>query len=484
MAAVDVRPVFHVIGYLLIILATAMLAPMFVDLGVGNPDWAVFGTASAVTLFFGVLMVLTSWTPAKTLHLRQVFLLTTLAWIFVCAFAALPFMFAETRLSFTDAYFESMSGLTTTGSTVMVGLDRLPPGLLLWRSLTQWLGGLGIVAMGIAVLPFLRVGGMQLFRAESSDRSDKVVPRASDLAVALGWIYMTLTLVCTTALSFAGMSAFDAICHAMTAVSTAGFSTRDSSVGAWNNASVEGVLIFFMVLGGVPFVRLISLARGDVGPIWRDTQVRWYLSFLVVVSAAVGVWLAETTGISWLQGLRFATFNVVSIVTTTGYASADYSLWGPLAISAFLMLMVVGGCTGSTTGGIKVFRFEILFMVMRVQLIRLYSPHRIMPLTYNGKPVDNDIMVSVMAFGFVFVALLVLFAVVLSGIGLDLVTAFSGAATALANVGPGLGPIIGPAGNFSSLPDSAKWVLSAGMLLGRLEFFTVLVLLNPRFWMR
>ena len=482
--AVDVRPVFHVIGYLVVILATAMLVPMFVDLAVGNPDWVVFGTASAVTLFFGVLLVLTSWTPTKTLHLRQVFLLTTLAWIIVCVFAALPFVFAETRLSFTDAFFESMSGLTTTGSTVMVGLDRLPPGLLLWRSLTQWLGGLGIVAMGIAVLPFLRVGGMQLFRAESSDRSDKVVPRASDLALALGWIYMTLTVACAIALSIAGMSIFDAICHAMTAVSTAGFSTRDSSVGAWNNASVEVVLIFFMVLGGVPFVRLISLARGDVGPIWRDTQIRWYLGFLAVVSVAVGAWLAEASGISWLQGLRLAAFNVVSIVTTTGYASTDYSLWGALAVSVFLMLTVVGGCTGSTTGGIKIFRFEILFMVIRVQSIRLYSPHRILPLTYNGKPVDNDIMVSVMAFGFVFVALLALFGVILSAIGLDLVTAFSGAATALANVGPGLGPVIGPAGNFAPLPDSAKWVLSIGMLLGRLEFFTVLVLLNPRFWMR
>lgn len=484
MATLDIRPVLYVIGNLLIVVAVAMLAPMAVDLASGSPDWAVFGTTAALTLFFGVLLVLTNWTPAKTLNLRQVFLLTTLSWVVICAFSALPFMFAETRLNFASAYFEAMSGLTTTGSTVIAGLDRLAPGLLLWRALMQWLGGIGIIGVGIAILPFLRVGGMQLFRSESSDRSDKVLPRAGDLAVALGWVYLTLTITCAVALYASGMSVFDAVCHAMTAVSTGGFSNSDSSVANWSQFAVHWVLVVFMVLGGMPFVRLISLMRGDIGPIWRDTQIRWYLGFLAVVSLVVASWLSMQAGIGWLDALTLSAFNVVSVVTTTGYASADYSLWGPFAVAAFLLLTMVGGCTGSTAGGIKIFRFEILFMVMRVQIARLYSPHRVIPLAYNGKPVDNDIMISVMAFGFVFMALVLVFTVILAAIGLDFVTALSGAVTAIANVGPGLGPVIGPVGNFSTVPDIAKWVLSAGMLLGRLEFFTVMVLLNPRFWRR
>lgn len=484
MVAIDVRPVFYVIGSLLIIVALAMLVPMVVDLAAGNADWFVFGTTSALTLFFGVLLVLTNWTPAKTLNLRQTFLLTTFAWIVVCIFGALPFIFAETRLSFTDAYFEAMSGLTTTGGTVIVGLDRLAPGLLLWRSLLQWLGGLGIIAMAIAVLPFLRVGGMQLFRAESSDRSDKVVPRASDLAVALGWVYLSLTVVCTVLLALSDMSLFDAVNHAMAAMSTGGFSTRDVSVAYWDDGAVQWILTVFMVMGALPFVRLISFARGDTRSLWQDSQIRWFLVFLAVVSLGMGTWVSVTQGIAWHDAMRLATFNIVSVVTTTGFASTDYGLWGPFAVAVFLILTVIGGCTGSTTGGIKIFRFEILFMVMRVQLIRLYSPHRMMPLTYGGKPVDNDIMISVMAFGFAFAASILLVTVALSAIGLDFLTAVSGAATAVANVGPGLGPVIGPVGNFSSLPDAAKWVLSVAMLLGRLEFFTVLVLLNPKFWMR
>ena len=482
MAALDVRPVFYVIGSLITILAVAMLAPMLIDLAAGSSDWKVFGTASALTLFFGVLLLLTNWTPSLTLNLRQTFLLTTLSWVIVCLFSALPFMFSVVDLSATDAYFEAMSGLTTTGSTVIARLDTLPPGLLLWRALTQWLGGIGIVAMGIAILPFLRVGGMQLFRSESSDRSDKVVARAADLAIMLGWVYLTLTVMTTVALRFSGMTLFEAVTHAMAAVSTGGFSTRDPSITAWENDAVEWVLVVAMIAGGLPFVRFVSLAKGDAGAMWRDTQVRWYIGFLAVVSLAMGIWLALREDLSWYDGIRLTTFNVVSVVTTTGFASADYNSWGPLALAAFLVLTVVGGCTGSTAGGIKIFRFEILFLVLKKQLIRLYSPNRVMPMTYNDKVVDNDIMLSVMSFGFMFMALLLIFTIALGATGLDLVTAISGAATALANVGPGLGPIIGPVGNFAPLPDTAKWILTTSMLLGRLEFFTVIVLLNPNFW--
>jgi trk system potassium uptake protein TrkH len=484
MNGLDIRPVLYVVGSLLIILALAMLVPMAVDLQVGHADWSVFAVSFALTLFFGVSLLLTNATPNVVLSIRQAFLLTTLSWVMACLFAALPFMFSEVNLSITDAYFEAMSGLTTTGSTVIIGLDALPPGMLLWRSLIQWIGGIGIIVMAIAILPFLRVGGMQLFRSESSDRSDKVVPRAADLAVGIGLIYLSLTVLGSVALHLAGMSLFDALCHAMTAVSTGGFSTRDTSIAGWESAPIEWLLVVFMMLGGMPFVRYLSFLKGHYDAIWRDTQVQWYFLFLTVVSVTLGTWLALTSDLSPENALRFAAFNVVSVVTTTGYASTDYSAWGTLAVAAFLVLTLIGGCTGSTSGGIKIFRFEILFMVLQRQFARLYRPHRILPLTYHEKTVDSDIMLSVMSFGFMFMALLLVFAIVLGALGLDLVTALSGSATALANVGPGLGTIIGPAGNFAPLPDTAKWVLIAAMLMGRLEFFTVLVLLSPDFWKR
>lgn len=482
MTGLDIRPVLYVIGALVSVIAVAMLLPMAADIFYGHADWQVFAAASAITLFFGVLLMLTNRVEQLTLSLRQTFILTTLSWVVICAFSAAPFMVSSLKLSPADAYFEAMSGLTTTGSTVIVGLDNLAPGLLLWRSILNCLGGVGIIALGIAILPFLRVGGMQLFRSESSDRSDKVTPRASDLAIELLWVYFMLTAACAICLSFAGMSTFDAINHGMASIATGGFSTRDASVGGWSNPAVEWIIILFMTAGGIPLVRFVSITHGDFSPIWRDSQVRWFVGFMAAASVGVALWINDVYAESPHDALRHAAFNVVSIVTTTGFASTDYSVWGHLPVVAFLILTMVGGCTGSTSGGIKIFRFEILFMVLRVQINRLFMPHRVVPLSYNNKQVDADAMVSVMSFGFVYIASIFIVALGLGAFGLDLVTSVSGAATALGNVGPGLGAVIGPAGNFATLPDGAKWVLSAAMLLGRLEFFTVLVLLNRAFW--
>ena len=482
MTGLDIRPVLYVIGALVSVVALAMLLPMAVDIYYGHSDWQVFAAASAITLFFGVLLILTNRVEQLTLSLRQTFVLTTFSWVVIGAFSAAPFMVSSLKLSPADAYFEAMSGLTTTGATVISGLDDLAPGLLMWRSALQFLGGVGIIAMAIAVLPFLRVGGMQLFRSESSDRSDKVVPRASDLAIEVLWFYCLAAAVCAAALSWAGMSGFDAINHAMTAIATGGFSTRDASVGAWDNAAVHWILVLFMVIGGMPLVRFVSVMRGDFVPLWRDTQIRWYLGFLTVVSVGLALLILDVYEGDYLVALQFAAFNVVSVVTTCGYATTDYAQWGNIVVVIFLILTMIGGCTGSTSGGIKIFRFEILFMVLRVQVNRLYMPHRVVPLTYNSKPVDADAMVSVMSFGFLYIASIFVVALGLGAFGLDLVTSVSGAATAIGNVGPGLGDVIGPAGNFSTVPDGAKWVLSAAMLLGRLEFFTVLVLLNRAFW--
>lgn len=484
MTGFDTRPVFFIIGALLSVLAVAMLLPMTVDLAAGNPDWMVFAIACALTLFFGVQFMLANRMDRIALNVRQAFLLTALSWVVICAFAAVPFMVSQIDLTAADAYFEAMSSLTATGATVISGLDGLAPGLLLWRSLLQWLGGIGIIGMAIAILPFLQVGGMQLFRSESSDRSDKVTPRASDLAIAVGWIYLCLTAVCTVMLAYAGMSWFDAVNHAMTAVSTGGFSTRDASIASWNSPAIEWVLVVFMVLGGMPFVRFISLAQGRAASFWADTQIRWYLGFLAAVSFGMSIWLTLTRDVPWDDAIRVTTFNVVSVVTTTGYASIDYERWGPLASVVFFILTFVGGCTGSTSGGLKIFRFEILFIVLRALQRRLYSPNLVIPLNYNGKPVSAEVMISVMGFGFVYLMSVFVLAFVLAFLGVDVVSALSGAATAVSNVGPGLGPTIGPSGNFATLPDGAKWALAAGMLLGRLEFFTILVVLSPSFWRR
>ena len=480
----DLRPIFFVIGILLTTLAAAMLLPVAADLASGHNDWQIFLASASVTLFVGVALILTAGGRAFDLKIRQAFILTTLSWTVIAAFAALPFAFSELEMSYTDAFFESMSGITTTGSTVIIGLDSAPPGLLLWRALLQWLGGIGIIVMALSVMPLLRVGGMQLFRLESSDTSaEKVLPRAAEIASSIGMIYLALTLLCATAYGASGMPWFDAMAHAMTTIATGGFSTSDLSIGRYNNASIDYIATTFMILGGLPFVLYLRAVRGNPMALLRDSQVRW---FLCIVASAVAVMTVYLW--TWYEDLplshavRLCAFNVVSIITGTGYATSNYSLWGPFATTALFYLMFVGGCAGSTTCGIKIFRFQVLYSTTRVVVEKLVHPNGVFIPYYNGKPIPETVSESVMSFFFLFALCFAGLALALSLLGLDYLTSVSGAATAIANVGPGLGPIIGPAGTFSSLPDAAKWLLSFGMLLGRLELFTVLVLIFPTFW--
>jgi trk system potassium uptake protein TrkH len=480
--ALDPRPVLFVLGSLLIVLAGAMLAPLLLDLALDNEDWMGFGAAAALTLFFGVLLVFMNRTDHLRLSLRQTFIITTLAWAVIAAFAALPFVFTSARLTYTDAYFEAMSGLTTTGSTVMVGLDNTEEGILLWRALIVWLGGIGIVGIGMAVLPFLRVGGMQLFRAESSDKSEKVVAKVGDLANQLIMIYVGLSVLGIVGLLIAGMGFFDAVCHTFAAIATGGYSTKDASLGAYPEPAIHWVTILIMFAGGLPLVRFLSFVKGDFGSIWKDSQIRVYTALLAAVSLAMGVWHAGVHHVPFPQAIRETTFSVVSIVTTTGFVVTDYTAWGGFAVATIFLLTFIGGCTGSTAGAIKIFRFEILAIALKMQLQRMFSPHRVMPMRYNGKRFDIEVMLSVMGFLFVYFGAVLVMTIALGLIGLDFTTAVSGVATAVGNVGPGLGPIIGPSGTFAPLPDAAKWVLSFAMMIGRLEFFTVLVLLAPAFW--
>ncbi len=482
MRSMDFRPVFLVVGILLATLAVFMCIPAVVDLIAGNPDWQVFAASAGVTLFVGVAMAFASNSGGAKLTVRQAFLMTTLVWIFLTIFAAMPLRFSELNLSYTDAFFEAMSGLTTTGSTVITGLDTAPPGILLWRALLQWVGGIGIIVMAIAILPLLRVGGMQLFRMESSDQSDKALPRAAQVASVIGIIYVLLTLTWAGAYWAAGMSGFDAICHAMTTIATGGFSTSDESLGRYNSAAIDAIAIVGMLMGALPFLLYLKTLQGEWSALFRDSQVQWFISIVVLAVLIATGWLWLDEGRALDDSLRFAMFNVVSIITGTGYATEDYTLWGEFATPLFFFIMFIGGCAGSTTCGIKVFRFQVLYSAARMQMRHLLQPHGIFIPHYNRRPISDEVIVSVLSFFFVFGICYALLAMGLGMLGLDFLTAISSAATAISNVGPALGPVSGPGGTFQTLPDAAKWLLSAGMLLGRLELFTVLVLFTRAFW--
>lgn len=478
----DPRGIFLINGIFAVMLSAAMLIPAAVDLVAGNADYQVFLASSAASGFLGGTVVACTWRRGIRLSLRGAFVLTTSVWLVLPTLAALPFVLAGLEMSYTDAFFEAMSGLTTTGSTVIIGLDNAPPGILIWRSILQWLGGVGIIVTAIAVLPLLQIGGMQLFRMESSESSDKAMPRAAQIAGATAVIYLVLTLVCAVLLWGSGLGAFDAMAHAMTTVATGGFSTRDASVGGFANPGMEWIMIVFMVLGSLPFVLYLQAVRGRPMALWRDTQVRWFFLTIGGLLALVALLTDLFLQVEPVEGLRLMLFNVISVMTGTGYASADYGEWGRAATVVFFFTMFIGGCAGSTSCGIKIFRFRVMFENARVQIQELIRPNSVLVPRFNGRPIESHVTDAVMSYFFLFAMVFGVLAFLLTLTGLDMTTALSGAATAVANVGPGLGDIIGPSGNFQPLPDTAKWLLSAGMLLGRLELFTVLVLFTRRFW--
>lgn len=476
------QPVLYAVGILLTLLAAAMVIPALVDLYHNNKDWEAFTASAFITAFFGGALILTNRGYQGDLTIRQAFMLTTFSWLVIAAFASIPFMVGEVDASFTDAYFEAMSGLTTTGSTVFVGLEHLPPGILLWRSILTGLGGMGIIVMAITILPMLKIGGMQLFRTESSDRSDKIMPRATQIARSIIITYMVLFTGCVFFLCLAGMSFFDAICHSFPAISTAGFANYDASIGHFNSPYIEFVLMVFMLLGALPFVHYIQFVRGNTQPLFKDRQVRAFLIMVFLSIALITLWTNEVAGLPFLQALRHSAFNVISIVTTTGFASIDYMPWGSFVVVMMFVLTVLGGCTGSTTGGIKIFRLMVLVEIAKSQMHQLIQPHVISRPSFNGKPISDSDIASVMGFIVLWGVTFTIFSILLSATGLDFITSLSSVATAMANTGPGLGPIVGPAGNFATIPDTAKWVLCIAMLAGRLELFSLLVLFTARFW--
>ncbi|MES2820793.1 MAG: TrkH family potassium uptake protein [Pseudomonadota bacterium] len=482
MALSTLRIIGFILGIFLITLAISMVIPMLTLLVFERTDDIhAFLWSSLISFVAGLALVLPGRPDNAQLRPRDMYFLTTASWGVVCCFAALPMVIIQ-HISYTDAFFETMSGITTTGATILVGLDSASPGLLIWRSMLHWLGGIGFIGMAVAILPLLRVGGMRLFQTESSDWGEKVMPRSHMAAKYILLVYVGLSALGTLCFWLAGMTPFDAVNHSLSMISTGGFSTSDASLAHWTQPAVHWVAVLFMMLGALPFTLYVAMLRGHRKALVRDHQVRGFVGFLLVTWLVFATWLWQHSEHAWWDALRIVAVNVTSIVTTTGVALGDYTQWGSFAVLLFFYLTFVGGCSGSTAGGLKIFRFQVAYVLLKANLQQLVHPRAVIKQQYNGHNLDEDIVRSLVTFSFFFTVTIGMIALGLALLGLDWITALTGAATAVCNVGPGLGPIIGPAGNFSSLPDAAKWLLTLGMLLGRLEILTVLVLLTKSFW--
>ena len=456
-----------------------MLIPVIVQFFYNEFDSSFVG-ASIVTIIFGSLFFLSNLDHEKKLNLQQAFLLTSLSWLSIAIFGSLPFVFSSTEFSFTNAFFESMSGITTTGSTIISNLEIIPKGILLWRALLQWLGGIGIIVMAITLMPIMNVGGMQLFKISSNDSSEKILPKSKEIALRLIYIYSILTALCAISYKILGMNFFDSLTHSMTTIATGGFSNYNESIGFFDSIYIEISAMIFIILGSLPFIAYIKFLSGNKKIFFSDIQIKTFIKIIITSIIILAVYLLISN--SDQLNLRYIFFNVISILTGTGYVNAQYDDWGSFPIILFLGLMFIGGCAGSTTCGIKIFRIQILYSFIINHLKKIIYPKGIFILKYDRNAVDDKFIASIISFIYMYLVIFFIITALLSLTGLDFITAISGAATSISNVGPGLGSIIGPNGNFSMLPDLSKWILTLGMILGRLELFAILVLFLPSFW--
>jgi trk system potassium uptake protein TrkH len=476
------KTVFFIIGTLLIILGLFMLVPYGVQIFY-KEDSHSFLSSAFITIFIGVMFVLINLQEEYHLNLKQTFLFSAFSWIAVALFGSIPFILSDLDFSFSDSFFESMSGITTTGSSVITDLEKSPKSILLWRAIMQWLGGVGIIVMAITVLPLLKVGGMHLFKIESSDRPEKILPRTTQVALIIISTYLILTLFCAFFYKIFGMNIFDSIAHAMTTIATGGFSTHNESIGYFKNSNIEMIATIFIILGSIPFISYLKFIKGNKKIFFQDIQIKGLVYLFIFSTLVMFLYLLFNNSSNLLiEKIRISSFNVISILSGTGYVTNDFSLWGKFPLIFFLFLMFIGGCAGSTACGIKIFRFQLLFLFINNQIKKLIYPNSIFILKYNNQKITDNYMNSVIVFVFAYLFIFILMSMLLSITGLDFLSAISGAATSISNVGPGLGDVIGPNGNFKSIPEVSKWILSFGMLLGRLELFAVLILFFPSFW--
>ena len=473
------KTVFFTLGILQIILGVFMFIPIIVQFIYSEIDSSFFG-ASIVTIIFGILFFLSNLDHDKRLTLQQAFLLTALSWLSIAIFGSLPFIFSDLDFSFTNAFFESMSGITTTGSTIISNLDEMPRSILLWRAILQWLGGIGIIIMAITLMPIMNVGGMQLFKVSNNDSSEKILPKSKEIALRLIYIYSSLTFLCGVTYKIFGMNFFDSLTHSMTTIATGGFSNYNESIGFFDSVSIEISAMIFIILGSLPFIAYIKFVSGDKKVLINDTQIKTFFKIIFFSIFILSIYLLIDT--SSELNLRTVFFNIISILTGTGYVNAEFDTWGSFTLVLFLGLMFIGGCAGSTTCGVKIFRIQILYLFIVNQLKKIVYPKGVFVLKYDQNQIDNKFISSVISFIYMYLVIFFILTALLSLSGLDFITSISGAATSISNVGPGLGSTIGPNGDFSSLPDVSKWILTLGMILGRLELFAILVLFLPSFW--
>jgi len=478
----DFRSILNIIGLLLCIESIAMLIPMIFDLYYKNDDWVQFFYSSLITFFIGIILNISFRKKNIKLGIREAFVLTISSWIIISIFGSLPFIYSSSNLTYTDAFFESVSGITTTGSTVISNLEDLSEGILIWRSLLQWFGGIGIIVLAMAILPTLQIGGMQLLHMEHDDPYEKTIPKVNRFVLELFFLYVFLTIICAFLYFLNGMSGFDSVIHSMTTISTGGFSNYNQSFSYFNSFQIEIVSVIFMIIGSLPFVLYLQFLHRQKKFFFKDDQIKLFFLIILVIVLVSTVWLSINQNSNIFSSFRLALFNIISILTGTGYSSSNFSNWGSFGTVIMMIIMFIGGCAGSTTGGIKIFRLQILFRGARTQIKKLTQPHAVLVMKFNGKTVNDNTYSSVMGFFFMYILLFILSAISLSFFNFDFLTSFSAAASAISNVGPGIGDIIGPLGNYSSLDNGAKWILAITMIIGRLEIFTVLVLLSLNFW--
>jgi len=477
------KTVFFTLGILQIILGISMVFPIIIQIIFDELDSSFIG-ASLITIIFGTLFFLSNLDHDKKLSLQNAFLLTALSWLSIAVFSSLPFIFSNLNLSITDSFFESMSGITTTGSTIITDLNSSPKAILLWRALLQWLGGIGIIVMAITLMPIMNVGGMQLFKVSSSDASEKILPKTKEITLRLILIYLILTFLCSFFYNICGMKFFDSLTHSMTTIATGGFSNYNESIGYFNNIKIEIVSMIFIILGSIPFISYIKFLSGKKNIFYTDTQIKSFIKIIFYSILILFIYLTIFNKSFSDVSLRSISFNVISILTGTGYVTQNFDNWGSFPLIYFLILMFIGGCAGSTACGIKIFRVQILYLFLKNQLKKIIYPRGIFIIKYDNNNVNEKFMASIIAFIYLYIIIFFIITAMLTLSGLDFTTSISGAATSISNVGPGLGELIGPNGNFSQLPDFSKWVLSFGMILGRLELFAILVLFLPSFWQR
>jgi len=475
------KTVFFTLGVLLIVLGFSMLVPITIQL-IYNEFNSTFIISSIITVTFGALFFLANIDHNRSLSTQQAFLLTALSWVGVAIFGSIPFIFSDLNLSLTDAFFESMSGITTTGATIINNLSDTPKAILSWRAILQWLGGIGIIVMAITLMPIMNIGGMQLLKISSGDSSEKILPKTKQISLRLVLIYFSLTMLCAFFYRICGMNFFDSLTHSMTTIATGGFSNYNQSIGFFESAKIEYVSIVFIILGSIPFISYIKFLSGNKKIIFQDEQIKLFFKLIFFSIFILFVYLTIVNQSIFEIQLRSIIFNVVSILTGTGYVTKEFDQWGNFPLIFFLLLMFIGGCAGSTTCGIKVFRVHMLYFFLRNQLLKIIYPRAIINLKYNNDIVQDKLITSIISFIYLYIIIFFVISALLTLTGLNFITAVSGAASSISNVGPGLGNEIGPNSNYANLPATSKWILSFGMILGRLEIFAILVIFLPSFW--